>query len=183
VLTLVLGGTKAGKSSFAVRLAQRTGRHVTVLATGVAGDSEMRRRVAAHRRSRPAGWSVVEEPLAIGRAAAPGVEVVVLESVDSWLFNRLERGGGADADLPPELGAELVEACDGEVGELASRADVIAVTAEVGLSLLPMSPYGRAFTDLLGVLNQRLAARAERCYLVVAGIAVPLDRFREDAPG
>jgi adenosylcobinamide kinase/adenosylcobinamide-phosphate guanylyltransferase len=183
VLTLVLGGTKAGKSSFAARLAQRTGRAVTVLATGVAGDQEMRRRVAAHRRHRPAGWTVVEEPLAIGRVISPGVDVVLFDSVDSWLFNRLERSGGAAADFTPELGAELVEACDREVGELAARADVIAVSAEVGLSLLPMSPYGRAFTDLLGVLNQRLAARAERCYLMVAGIPVPLDRFREDAPG
>ena len=182
MLTLVLGGTKAGKSSFAARLAERTGRPVTVLATGVAGDQEMRRRVAAHRRHRPAGWIVVEEPLAIGRVIMPGVEVVLFDSVDSWLFNRLERSGGAAADFTPELGADLVEACDRELGELASGPDVIAVTAEVGLSLLPMSPYGRTFTDLLGVLNQRLAARAERCYLMVAGIPVPLDGFREDAP-
>jgi adenosylcobinamide kinase / adenosylcobinamide-phosphate guanylyltransferase len=179
VLTLVLGGTKAGKSSFAARLAQRTGRPVTVLATGVPGDREMRRRVAAHRRQRPPQWTVVEESLEIGRALTPGVEVVLLDSVDSWLFNRMERQGGGDANFTFELGAELVEACDRELDELATGAHVIAVTAEVGLSLLPMSPYGRAFTDLLGLLNQRLAARAERCYLMVAGIPVPLDRFRE----
>ena len=180
MLTLVLGGTKAGKSSFAARLAQRTGRSVTVLATGVAGDREMRQRVAAHRRQRPPQWTVIEESLEIGRALTPGVEVVLLDSVDSWLFNRMEHQGGDDANFTLDLGAELVEACDRELGELATGAQVIAVTAEVGLSLLPMSPYGRAFTDLLGLLNQRLAARAERCYLMVAGIPIPLDRFRED---
>jgi adenosylcobinamide kinase/adenosylcobinamide-phosphate guanylyltransferase len=181
VLTLVLGGTKAGKSSFAMQLAERTGRPVTVLATGVPGDPEMRRRVEAHRRRRPDSWTVVEEPLEIGRARGPGVDVVLFESVDSWLFNRMEREGGERADFTPELGAELVDACDRELGELATGPDVIAVTAEVGLSLLPMSAYGRAFTDLLGVLNQRLAARAERRYLVVAGIPVSLDQLREDA--
>jgi adenosylcobinamide kinase/adenosylcobinamide-phosphate guanylyltransferase len=178
VLTLVLGGTKAGKSSFAAQLAERTGRSVTVLATGVAGDPEMRRRVEAHRRRRPARWTVIEEPVEIGRVRMSDAEVVLLDSVDSWLFNRMEREGGDRVDFTPELGGNLVGACDRELGELATGPQVIAVTAEVGLSLLPMSAYGRAFTDLLGLLNQRLAARAEHCYLMVAGIPVPLDRFR-----
>jgi len=181
VLTLVVGGTKAGKSSFAARLARRAGDSVTVLATGVARDPEMRRRVAAHRRQRPPHWTVVEEPLEVGQALTPGADLVLLESVDSWLFNHMERLGGAEADFTPELCAELVEVCARELEELATHREVIAVTAEVGLSLLPMSPYGRAFTDLLGSLNQRLAARAERCYLVVAGVPIPLDRFREEA--
>ena len=179
MLTLVLGGTKAGKSSFAASLARRTGRPVTVLATGVAGDREMRLRVEAHRRDRPVHWAVVEEPLEIGRALTPGPDVVLLDSVDSWLFNHMERLGGSEAEFTPGLCEELVEACDRELGELAAARDVIAVTAEVGLALLPTSSYGRAFTDLLGTLNQRLALRAERSYLVVAGIPIPLDRLGE----
>ena len=154
---------------------------MTVLATGVARDPEMLRRVAAHRLQRPPHWRVVEEPLEIGQALPPGADLVLLDSVDSWLFNHMERLGGADADFTPELGMELVDLCDRELGKLATHRDVIAVTAEVGLSLLPMSPYGRAFTDLLGSLNQRLATGADRCYLVVAGVPVPLDRFREEA--
>jgi len=181
VLTLVVGGTKAGKSSFAARLARRADRPVTVLATGVARDPEMSRRVAAHRRQRPPQWAVVEEPLEIAQALTPNADLVLLDSVDSWLFNHMERLGGAEVDFTPELCAELVEVCDRQLEELATDREVIAVTAEVGLSLLPMSPYGRAFTDLLGSLNQRLAARAERCYLMVAGVPVPLDLFREEA--
>ena len=166
-----------------MRLAERTGGPVTVLATGVPGDEELRRRVAAHRARRPAHWSVVEEPLEIAAAVGREAEVVLLESVDSWLFNRMERQGGFDTDFTLELGAGLVDACDGELAELASGRHVIAVTAEVGLSLLPLSSYGRVFTDLLGLLNQRLATRAERSYLVVAGIPVRLDRLPDDESG
>jgi adenosylcobinamide kinase/adenosylcobinamide-phosphate guanylyltransferase len=176
VLTLVLGGTKAGKSSFAMQLAESTGHPVTVLATGVPGDPEMQQRVAAHRRRRPSHWTVIEEPVEIGQVRLSEAEVVLFESVDSWLFNRLEREGGERANFTPELGARLVETCDSELAELAAGPHVIAVTAEVGLSLLPLSAYGRAFTDLLGLLNQRLAARADRRYLMVAGIPVSLDR-------
>jgi adenosylcobinamide kinase/adenosylcobinamide-phosphate guanylyltransferase len=183
VLTLVLGGTKAGKSSFAMRLAERSGGPVTVLATGVAGDEELRRRVAAHRARRPVHWKVVEEPLEVAAAVGREAEVVLFESVDSWLFNRMEREGGADTDFTPELGAALVDACEKELAELGSGRHVIAVTAEVGLSLLPMSSYGRSFTDLLGLLNQRLAGSADRSYLVVAGIPVRLDRLRDEEDG
>src|SRR5437870_3449573 len=91
-----------------MRLAERTGGPVTVLATGVPGDEELRRRVAAHRARRPAHWSVVEEPLEIAAAVGREAEVVLLESVDSWLFNRMERQGGSDTDFTLELGADLV---------------------------------------------------------------------------
>ncbi|MBO0684223.1 MAG: bifunctional adenosylcobinamide kinase/adenosylcobinamide-phosphate guanylyltransferase [Candidatus Dormibacteraeota bacterium] len=178
MLTLVLGGVKAGKSGFARRLAEQTGRPVTVLATGVVGDEEMRRRVEAHRGERPPDWRLVEEPLAIARAAGPEAEVIVLDSVDSWLFNLMEERGGAEAEFTPDLERELVDSSDQSLEQLASGRHVIAVSAEVGLSLIATSAYGRAFTDLLGMLNQRLAAWADQCYLVVSGIPVPLHTFR-----
>lgn len=178
MLTLVLGGVKAGKSGFARRLAEQTGRPVTMLATGVVGDEEMLRRVQAHRRERPQDWRLVEEPLDIGRAAGPEAEVVLLDSVDSWLFNRLEERGGAGAEFTPDLERELVDSCDQGLDQLASGRHLIAVSAEVGLSLIANSAYGRAFTDLLGMLNQRLAAWADECYLVISGIPVPLHTFR-----
>jgi adenosylcobinamide kinase / adenosylcobinamide-phosphate guanylyltransferase len=173
MLTLILGGTKSGKSSFAARLAARSGGPVTVIATGTAGDEEMRRRIAAHRAARPPAWRVVEEPLAIGAASVEGT--VLLESADSLLFNLLESAGGAGATLDDGARSALLDHADAELRALEARADVIAVSAEVGQSLLPLTPYGRAFTDLLGLLNQRLAARAERRFLMVAGIALRLD--------
>jgi adenosylcobinamide kinase / adenosylcobinamide-phosphate guanylyltransferase len=177
VLTLVLGGTKSGKSSFAARLAGESGSPVTVIATGTATDDEMRRRIAAHRAARPVTWTVIEEPLAIGSTPVTGA--VLLDSVDSLLFNLMESAGGAEATFVPPTGAALLDRADAELQALEARATVIAASAEVGQSLLPLSPYGRAFTDLLGLLNQRLAARAARCFLMVAGIPLPLHRARD----
>lgn len=172
MLTLVLGGTKAGKSSYAANLAAESGRPVTVIATGIATDEEMGERIAAHRAARPAHWTVVEEPLAPGSLEITGL--VVLDSVDSLLFNLMEAAGGARATFTPALSAAILETADAEIRSLDTRAEVIAVSAEVGQSLLPLTPYGRTFTDTLGRLNQRLAARARRSVLVVAGIPVPL---------
>jgi adenosylcobinamide kinase/adenosylcobinamide-phosphate guanylyltransferase len=182
VLTLVLGGTRSGKSAFAVELVRAAGGPVTYLATGVASDGEMRRRIEAHRRARPAGWTLVEEPLAIGAAVPAGAGTVVLDSVDTWLANRMEAAGGAEADLAGDRGDALVADCAAEVAGLDARVGhLVAVSAEVGLSLLPLSAYGRAFTDLLGALNQRLAAGSAEVYLVTAGIPLSLKSHRRRA--
>jgi len=180
VLTFVLGGIRSGKSAFALDVARRSGR-VTYLATGTASDPEMGERIDAHRRSRPAGWTLVEEPLTIGTAVAAGSGTVLLESVDGWLANRMEAAGGAGANLTGAAGVALVAGCWNELLSLRERAGhLVAVSSEVGLSLVPLNAYGRAFTDHLGTLNQRLAASADEAYLVVAGIPVPLHPHRRD---
>jgi adenosylcobinamide kinase/adenosylcobinamide-phosphate guanylyltransferase len=180
MLTLVLGGTRSGKSDFAIRLASRDGRQVTFVATGVASDDEMRQRIEVHRRTRPGGWSLVEEPDSVGNAVRAGAGAVLLDSVDAWLANRMEAAGGADAEFSDGTREELVARCAADVGNLESNAaHVIAVSAETGLSLLPPTRYGRAFTDALGDLNRRLAARAINVFLVVAGIPLPLHPNKE----
>lgn len=158
-LTLVLGGVRSGKSAFAAELARRAGGRVAVVATGVASDDEMRERIALHRRSRPAGWALYEAPVRLGTAVPAGsADVVLLDSVDGWLAHR------PDPD-----------ACVAQVRALGERSPaVVAVSSEVGLSLVALTPAGRAFTDALGTVNQRLAADARRVYLVVAGLPVAL---------
>lgn len=159
VLTLVLGGIRSGKSDFAVGLAREAGPRVAVVATGVESDDEMRDRIARHRRERPAGWAVYEEPVEIGSAVPAGsADVVLLDSVDGWLANRMD---------PDE--------CVAQVRGLRRRASsVVAVSSEVGLSLVALTPAGRAFTDALGTANRLLAAEADRVVLVVAGLPLPL---------
>jgi adenosylcobinamide kinase/adenosylcobinamide-phosphate guanylyltransferase len=175
MLTLVLGGTRSGKSGFAVGLAAEDGRPVTFLATGVASDDEMRERIEAHRRARPPGWTLVEEPSAIADAVPDGAGAVLLDSVDTWLANRMEAIGGPGVEFTPGRLDALVAGCAEELVVVEARTHhLVAVSAEVGLSLLPPTPYGRAFVDALGQLNQRLAARADRVFLVVAGIPLPL---------
>lgn len=173
---MVLGGTRSGKSRFAAELATRAGAPVTYVATAVAVDEEMSRRIESHRRVRPPDWTVVEEPLAIAEVGGSGGGTVLLDGVDVWLANRLEALGGAEASQSPALGGLLDNMLD-EIGALEARAArLIAVSAEVGMSLLPMTPYGRAFTDLLGEFNQRLVAGAADAYLMVAGVPLALRR-------
>jgi len=159
MLTLVLGGIRSGKSDFAARLAGKAGRRVAVVVTGVASDDEMRERIEAHRRTRPAGWTVYEETEAVGSVVPTGsADVVLLDSIDGWLAHRID---------PDECLVQLQALCD-------RTANVVAVSSEVGLSLVPLPPAGRAFSDALGTVNQGLAALATRVYLMVAGLPVVL---------
>lgn len=158
MLTLVLGGIRSGKSGFAARLAARSSR-VAVVVTGVASDPEMEARIQAHRRSRPVAWRVFEETRNIGSAVPPGTaDVILLDSVDGWLAQQPD-----------------AEACVEQVRLMCDLApEVVAVSSEVGLSLVPLTPAGRVFADTLGIANQRLADLASRVYLVVAGLPVSL---------
>jgi adenosylcobinamide kinase/adenosylcobinamide-phosphate guanylyltransferase len=174
LLTLVLGGISSGKSNFALRLAQEQGGRVLVIATGRASDPEMEARIAAHRRQRPAGWSLVEEALRLERAARahPDIEVALIDSIDAWVANRME---AARVEGPGEQLDKLEKTCLRAIEEVVALVPrVICVSSEVGLGTVPLHPLGRAFADLLGRLNQSLAARAGERYLVVAGAALPL---------
>jgi adenosyl cobinamide kinase/adenosyl cobinamide phosphate guanylyltransferase len=130
-----------------------------VVVTGLASDPEMEARIEAHRRARPVEWSVFEETRDIGSAVPPGTaEVILLDSVDGWLAHQ--------PDAP---------ACVEQVRMMCDRApEVVAVSSEVGLSMVPLTPAGRVFADTLGITNQRLAGLASRVYLVVAGLPVTL---------
>lgn len=169
-LVLVLGGARSGKSAFAQRLAQGYGPAVLYVATAEAGDAEMARRIEEHRRARPPSWRTLEEPLAVPQAlrrGAGGANAVVLDSLTLWVSNLLLRA--EDAEREVERAVDDLLAWIDEAG-----APCIVVSDEVGQGLVPSSPLGRRFRDLLGSVNQRLAARAERVYYLVAGLALPL---------
>ena len=164
-VTLVLGGTRSGKSAIAERLTaeieQTSGCAVTYVATASVYDDDMAQRVALHRARRPEGWATVEmqEPEQLP-AILLGIEgAVLLDSLGTWLASC------------PDL---VVDA--GSLGAaLRSRAGpTVVVSEEVGLAVHPPTPVGRAFTDALGSLNQVVAAAADRAVLVVAGRVLEL---------
>jgi adenosyl cobinamide kinase/adenosyl cobinamide phosphate guanylyltransferase len=162
-LTLLLGGARSGKSALAVRLAEETGRPVVFVATGEAGDAEMAERIRLHRESRPAGWTTVEEPLELrGALADAGDALVIVDCLSLWVANALERGWSA---------ARIEE----HAAEAASRAgDTIAVSNEVGLGVVPATPLGRTYRDVLGRVNAIWAAAADEALFVVAGRTLEL---------
>ena len=160
---LLLGGARSGKSALAVEIAARAGGAVTLVATAEAGDEEMERRIARHRADRPASWTTIEEPVALGdavRLASPG-DFLVVDCLTLWVSNLLARGDDDEA---------IGFAGAGVAAALAARpAGAVVVSNEVGLGIVPANPLARRFRDTLGAVNKAFAARAERAALMVAG--------------
>jgi adenosyl cobinamide kinase/adenosyl cobinamide phosphate guanylyltransferase len=168
LLTLVLGGARSGKSRYAeslmADLAPPWQPPWTYVATAQAGDAEMAERIAAHRQRRGSQWRTVETPRELATAlAAHASTPILVDCLTLWLSNLML----ADADIDAEI-VRLEGACG------AAAAPLVLVANEVGSGIVPATPLGRRFRDWQGVLNQRLAARADRVVLVVAGLPLVL---------
>lgn len=164
---LLLGGARSGKSRYAVEQARVIGCLAAVVATARAVDRDMAARIARHRAERPAQWVTLEEPLDVAaacRRAARSNDLVIVDCVTVWVSNLMERG---DDDT-------LVLAAVDDLAKLLRErlVSIILVSNEVGQGVHPPTELGRRFRDLLGVVNQRLAAAADRVTLMVA--ALPL---------
>ena len=183
-LTLILGGARAGKSRYAEQLAEATGQRVLFVATAEVGDESMRRRIEAHRRSRPQHWRTVEVPLGVAGAIArqgEAFDVAILDCLTLLVSNLICRFGGDD---PEAEGASLEtkSRVEGELRALTdwfegSRTHLIVVSNEVGLGLVPPYALGRAYRDLLGWANAWLAQRADQVLLMVAGLPVDVKKL------
>jgi adenosylcobinamide kinase/adenosylcobinamide-phosphate guanylyltransferase len=160
-LTLVLGGARSGKSRFAEGLVTVRPAPWTYIATAEPRDAEMAQRIATHRARRHEGWTTIEAANSLPAAVAAAREdcPVLIDCLTLWLSNRFLAG----ADANEEIG-ELEQA----MGRRA--AETILVSNEVGSGIVPDNALGRRFRDLQGLANQRLAARAGRVVLVVAGL-------------
>ena len=173
-LILVTGGVRSGKSRWARNEAlARGGEEVTVIATAEAVDDEMRDRIEAHRRDRPAGWHTIEAPARAGEAVLAAVtDTVLLDCVTVLTGMAIGRSGAtAEAAALDAMAAEVDEILDAR----AARPGVlIVVTNEVGWSVHPPTALGRWYQDGLGIANQRLAAAADRVVLMVSGLELRL---------
>jgi adenosylcobinamide kinase/adenosylcobinamide-phosphate guanylyltransferase len=162
---LILGGARSGKSRYAIAQQPRGGR-VVFVATAHAGDGDMAGRIARHRAERPPDWPTVEAPRDLVGALErlPPADAVVVDCLTLWVANRLLDG---DAD------ETILRAAD-DLARLAAGPpwDLTLVSNEVGGGVHPETTVGLRFRDLLGLVNQRLAAAADRVTLMVAGLPV-----------
>ena len=171
-LTLVLGGARSGKSRYAESLITALPPHWTYVATAEAGDAEMAERIAAHRARRGPDWQTIEAPhdLPVALRTSQGRPVLV-DCLTLWLSNLLLADNNIDAET-----ALLEQAV------AASAAPVVLVANEVGSGIVPDNALGRRFRDAQGVLNQRIAALADRVVFLAAGLPMLLkDARAEDA--
>jgi adenosyl cobinamide kinase/adenosyl cobinamide phosphate guanylyltransferase len=169
MLTVLLGGARSGKSALALEIASRSGSDVTYVATSpsIPDDDDLARRVARHRAERPITWTTIEEELdlagALGRVATP---VVVVDCLTVWAASMLHHGHDGQAILAAS-DAAITSIVDGEL-------DAIAVSNEVGLGIVPANELARDYRDVLGRVNQRWVAAADRALFMVAGRALAL---------
>jgi adenosylcobinamide kinase/adenosylcobinamide-phosphate guanylyltransferase len=160
----ILGGARSGKSRFAVAgLAPRA--RVAFVATAEAGDADMAARIARHQAERSPHWTTLEAPrdLVVAlRSALDAAETVVVDCLTLWVANLLLRGDRDEAIVKEaEALAALVAA---------PAADLRIVSNEVGMGVHPATSDGLRFRDVLGVVNQQVAAAAQRVVLMVAGL-------------
>ena len=160
----IVGGARSGKSRFAVSGLSARAR-VTYVATAHAGDADMAARIARHQAERSPQWTTVEAPYdlvpAVSRALA-SAEAVVVDCLTVWVANLMLRGDGDEAILKEaDAIAELAPA---------PRVELRIVSNETGLGVHPPTLDGLRFRDLLGLVNQRVAAACSRVVLMVAGL-------------
>jgi adenosylcobinamide kinase / adenosylcobinamide-phosphate guanylyltransferase len=161
-LTFVLGGARSGKSRYAESLITAAKPPWTYVATAEAGDEEMAARIRAHRARRDSCWRTIEAPRDIPAVLAECESTpVLIDCLTLWLSNLML----AHADIENEIGRL-------EKALRAMKARVVLVANEVGLGIVPEYPLGRQFRDWQGLLNQRMAAQADRVILMVAGLPV-----------
>jgi adenosylcobinamide kinase/adenosylcobinamide-phosphate guanylyltransferase len=167
-VVLVTGGGRSGKSGQALRLASSYGRKAFI-ATALAGDDEMLERIARHRRDRPASFVTIEEPADLAgavRSVPPGTEVAVIDCLTVWLGN-LMCAPDAPGEEFPQVDEFLALIED-------PPCDLIVVTNEVGMGIIPANALARRFRDAAGRLNQQVARRADAVVLMVSGIPLYL---------
>jgi len=170
---IVLGGARSGKSTFAERLAAECGEPVLYVATATALDDEMAERIALHRQRRPSTWRTLEAPTRVALAlladrsadAPTDAPTTVLVEDLTLLLSNLFAADESSAEAQAQTDVTGITGLD---------ANVILVSNEVGMGLVPPYPLGRRFRDALGRLNQLSAAQVNEAYLVVAGVPLRL---------
>ena len=170
-ITLILGGARSGKSSYAEKLASDLGSSVLYIATAEAGDAEMAARIAAHREKRPDQWQLLEAPRFVGESLARldgRPDVLLLDCLTLLVSNivvSLEKQSQHEIEE-----AVLTEAKAIIVAQRRLDVPLVVVSNEVGLGVVPAYPLGRAYRDALGRANQYLASQADCVLFMVAGL-------------
>ena len=169
LVTFVLGGARSGKSRFAQKIASGYA-NVTFIATAKPSDPEMELRIERHRKSRPASWQTLEVPLDLDLAISgiqDPTQLGVIDCLTVYLANVMSKTQGKESAI-----REYIERLCSALGKV--RSPVILVSNEVGSGVHAPTATGRLFSDLLGELNQQVAALADNVILMVAGIPIPI---------
>jgi len=166
--TFILGGVRSGKSRLAESLAKQTNQQVIYIATATAGDAEMQARIKSHIENRPKNWIVEEESLNLSEALKKYTGnnyCIVIDCLTLWLTNLLLCEDDAILLAQTKSFKQSLETCDD---------NIIIVSNETGLGIMPIGELSRRFGDAAGEMNQSVAAICDRVVLTVAGLPLIL---------
>ncbi|BAI81500.1 adenosylcobinamide-phosphate guanylyltransferase [Deferribacter desulfuricans SSM1] len=164
MVTLITGGIKSGKTDFASKLALKyTNR--AYLATAEPIDEEMVKRINKHKAERGNLFHTLEEPIDIHKALKNSsvFEVILIDCMTTWLANLFHYKKDIE-----EYTTYLLQTIS------SLNFDIIIITNEVGFGVIPLDSMTRKYVDTLGILNQKIAALADKCFLLVAGIPIKI---------
>ncbi|PNG37463.1 MULTISPECIES: bifunctional adenosylcobinamide kinase/adenosylcobinamide-phosphate guanylyltransferase [Pseudomonas] len=168
MLQLILGGARSGKSRLAEKLATDSALEVIYIATSQPLDGEMNQRIAHHRQRRPSHWGLIEEPLELARVlqqAAGTGRCLLVDCLTLWLTNLLMLEDEQRLVFEREALLQCVATLPGEI---------IFVSNETGMGVVPLGELTRRYVDEAGWLHQALAERCQRVVLTVAGLPLTL---------
>jgi adenosylcobinamide kinase/adenosylcobinamide-phosphate guanylyltransferase len=176
---LITGGGRSGKSSYAQRLAESLPGPRAYIATSPIIDDEMAERVRKHQQARSGGgWETIEEPVDLAGAVrrAGAFRVLLVDCLTLWANNLLyeteKQGGTFTEEEMAGRCRELIDACGTFPGE------ILLVTNELGMGIIPENKLARQFRDVAGRMNQLVATAADRVTLMVSGIILPLKELK-----
>ena len=166
--TFITGGRRSGKSAHALKLAEKVGEKRLYIATAQALDDEMNSRIAQHRKERGDGWETVEEPINVFQHLKNAVnyDILLLDCLTLWLCNIMHNEDANEKVI--EQIEELVEVC-----KTCDNA-LIVISNETGSGIVPDNAMSRRFSDLAGIMNQKMAAAADQVIITVSGIPLTI---------
>ncbi len=164
-MIFVTGGCRSGKSRYALDFANRHFSQKLFLATSEALDEEMAQRIENHKKVRGPEWQTIEEPVEIvNKIKEHGGygKIVVIDCLTLWLYNLLMRWNDE---------SRILDETDNLINIIKQNpASFILVSNEVGLGIVPADPLSRRYRDMLGAMNQRIAASLETVIFMVSGL-------------
>ena len=168
MLQLILGGARSGKSRLAEQTAKESGLSVVYIATAQALDEEMQQRIQHHQQQRQSHWQLCEEPIFLADQLLQldhENQLILVDCLTLWLTNLLLAG---DAALQQQQTEKLLKV----LPQL--KSDIILVSNETGLGVVPMGEISRRFVDEAGRLHQALGQLADKVVFCVAGFPMIL---------
>lgn len=166
--TLILGGVRSGKSQLAESLALKSNQQIVYIATATIGDAEMQVRIDLHKKNRPADWVLVEEPLklaAVVKQYSNHNHCIIIDCLTLWVTNLLLN---KDSKCLPNERQAFADVLGN------SHENIVIVSNETSLGIMPMGALSRQFGDEAGIINQTVASLCDRVILTVAGLPLLL---------